>query len=127
MFFKSNHIFNYIKLMLLNLSYLPLLFDNQYSLSLFLQIKRSPHSKFALGFCIAATVLIVAVRAYVARKPKYQRQGSVADLVRRGQLNSDRRGMYDSNPFLHFPLFSINFSIVHYKMSKIPFISISCL
>ncbi|CAH1435247.1 unnamed protein product [Lactuca virosa] len=66
-------------------------------------IKSSPHSKFALGFCIAATVLIVAVRAYVARKQKYQRQGSVADLVRRGQLNSDRRGisktpMYD-DPF----------------------------
>lgn len=68
-----------------------------------LSIKSSPYSKFALGFCIAASVLIVAVRAYVARKPRYQRQGSVADLVRRGQLNSDRRGisktpMYD-DPF----------------------------
>lgn len=66
-------------------------------------VKNSPRSKFALGFCIAATLLIVAVRVYVARKLRYKRTGSVADLVRRGQLNSDRRGisktpMYD-DPF----------------------------
>ncbi|KAI3725580.1 hypothetical protein L1987_65370 [Smallanthus sonchifolius] len=66
-------------------------------------VKNSPSSTFMLGFCIATTVLIVAVRVYVARKLRYKRPGSVADLVRRGQLNSDRRGiskpvMYD-DPF----------------------------
>ncbi|KAK9071835.1 hypothetical protein SSX86_008264 [Deinandra increscens subsp. villosa] len=66
-------------------------------------VKSSPGSVFMLGFCIATTVLIVAVRVYVARKLSYKRPGSVADLVRRGQLNSDRRGisklvMYD-DPF----------------------------
>ncbi|GJS07918.1 protein multiple chloroplast division site 1 [Tanacetum coccineum] len=66
-------------------------------------VKRS-RSHLALGICIAAAVLIVGVRAYVARKLRQKRPGSVADLVRRGQLNSDRRGMYDSNPFSAFPL-----------------------
>lgn len=66
-------------------------------------VKSSPLAKFALGFCIAASLLIVAVRVYVARKLRHKRPGSVADLVRRGQLNSDRRGiskavMYD-DPF----------------------------
>ncbi|GJW43386.1 protein multiple chloroplast division site 1, partial [Tanacetum coccineum] len=66
-------------------------------------VKRSPRSHLALGFCIAAALLIVGVRAYVARKLRQKRPGSVADLVRRGQLNSDRRGistpgMYD-DPF----------------------------
>ncbi|KAI7736295.1 hypothetical protein M8C21_003465, partial [Ambrosia artemisiifolia] len=66
-------------------------------------VKRSPSSIYMLGFCIATTVLIAAVRLYVERKSRYKRPGSVADLVRRGQLNSDRRGiskpvMYD-DPF----------------------------
>ncbi|KAL8211556.1 hypothetical protein R6Q57_005993 [Mikania cordata] len=66
-------------------------------------VKHSPSSIFMLGFCLATTILIIAVRVYVARKLKYTRPGSVADLVRRGQLNSDRRGiskpvMYD-DPF----------------------------
>ncbi|KAJ0742151.1 putative protein MULTIPLE CHLOROPLAST DIVISION SITE 1 [Helianthus annuus] len=53
-------------------------------------VKSSPTSIFMLGFFIATTVLIVAVRVYVARKSSYKRAGSVADLVRRGQLNSGR-------------------------------------
>nr|XP_043632647.1 protein MULTIPLE CHLOROPLAST DIVISION SITE 1 [Erigeron canadensis] len=66
-------------------------------------VKNSPHSKYAIGFCIAASILIIAVRVYVERKLRYKQPGSVADLVRRGQLNSDRRGisksvMYD-DPF----------------------------
>ncbi|XP_071703952.1 protein MULTIPLE CHLOROPLAST DIVISION SITE 1 [Rutidosis leptorrhynchoides] len=66
-------------------------------------VKSSPRAKFALGFCIATSILIVALRVYVARKFRQKRPGSVADLVRRGQLNSDRRGisnavMYD-DPF----------------------------
>ena len=78
----------------------------------FVQVKRSPRSHLALGFCIATAMLIVGVRAYVARKLRQRRPGSVADLVRRGQLNSDRRGMYDSNPFFDFSLFLNQFVYV---------------
>lgn len=53
---------------------------------------------FAIGFCVAATFLVLAVKIFVGRKSRDARPGSVADLVRRGQLRSDRRGMYDSNP-----------------------------
>jgi hypothetical protein len=52
-----------------------------------------------IGVCITATVLVAAIRAYVVRKSRdNQRAGSVADLVRRGQLRSgDRRGMYETH------------------------------
>ncbi|XP_010459774.1 PREDICTED: protein MULTIPLE CHLOROPLAST DIVISION SITE 1 [Camelina sativa] len=63
-----------------------------------------------IGICIAATVLVAAVRTYVVRKSRdNQPAGSVADLVRRGQLRSgDRRGISKSlnyedpfnNPFV---------------------------
>jgi hypothetical protein len=53
---------------------------------------------FAIGLCIATAFLVIIVRVYAARKLKYSRPGSVADLVRRGQLRSDRRGMYEPNP-----------------------------
>ncbi|CAN8292191.1 unnamed protein product [Cochlearia groenlandica] len=61
-----------------------------------------------IGICIAATVLIAAIRAYVVRKSRDKRPtGSVSDLVRRGQLRSgDRRGIskaYEdpfNNPFV---------------------------
>ena len=47
--------------------------------------------------CVAVVVVVVmAVRAFVVRKSRYKRPGSVADLVRRGQLRYDSRGMYDS-------------------------------
>ncbi|XVF35799.1 hypothetical protein REPUB_Repub19eG0001700 [Reevesia pubescens] len=48
-----------------------------------------------MGLCIAIAIMVVTVRAYVARKSRQSCPGSVADLVRRGQLRSDRRGMYD--------------------------------
>lgn len=48
---------------------------------------------FAIGLCIATAFLVITVRVYAARKLKYSRPGSVADLVRRGQLRSDRRGI----------------------------------
>ena len=58
-------------------------------------------SSFAIGFVIAATFLVLALRIYVSRKSRDSRPpGSIADLVRRGQLRSDRRGMYDSTPSL---------------------------
>ncbi|XP_015884126.1 protein MULTIPLE CHLOROPLAST DIVISION SITE 1 [Ziziphus jujuba] len=50
-------------------------------------------SHFAIGICIATAFLVMAVRVYMVRKSRYSRPGSVADLVRRGQLRSDRRGI----------------------------------
>ncbi|KAL2489433.1 multiple chloroplast division site 1 [Forsythia ovata] len=50
-------------------------------------------TSFAVGLCIVATMLIIVVKGYAARKSRYNRPGSVADLVRRGQLRSDRRGI----------------------------------
>ncbi|XLT43572.1 hypothetical protein HN873_036176, partial [Arachis hypogaea] len=45
--------------------------------------------------CVVALVLFVGVRAFVERvlSQRNHRPGSVADLVRRGQLRSNRRGM----------------------------------
>lgn len=64
------------------------------------QMKRQPGSNFAIVFCILATILFISVRVHMAKKARHSRPGSVADLVRRGQLRSDRRGMYD--PDLYF-------------------------
>ncbi|KAL6504168.1 hypothetical protein OROGR_026091 [Orobanche gracilis] len=50
---------------------------------------------FTFGLCIAAIMLAAVVRGYVTKKKSCSRPGSVADLVRRGQLRSDRR---DSEP-----------------------------
>ncbi|XP_028775470.1 protein MULTIPLE CHLOROPLAST DIVISION SITE 1-like [Neltuma alba] len=43
--------------------------------------------------CVAIVVLVTAVRAFAVRKSRYKRPGSVADLVRRGQLRYDSRGI----------------------------------
>lgn len=56
-------------------------------------IKRQPGTNLILGFCIATACLIIAVRIYIARSLRDKRPGTVADLVRRGQLRSDRRGI----------------------------------
>ena len=61
-------------------------------------MRRQVGFNVAVGFCVATTFLVLAVRVFMARKSKESRAGSVADLVRRGQLRSDRRGMYDSTP-----------------------------
>ncbi|KAL2895225.1 Protein MULTIPLE CHLOROPLAST DIVISION SITE 1 [Bienertia sinuspersici] len=58
-----------------------------------LVINRNSGANLVLGFFIATTCLIIAVRIYVARRLKDTLPGSVADLVRRGQLRSDRRGI----------------------------------
>lgn len=52
--------------------------------------------KYAVWLCIvfAASVVVIFVRQIVVRSHRRERQGSVADLIRRGQLRSDRRGMY---------------------------------
>lgn len=57
-------------------------------------MKMPPQNKFIMGLCIAAMVLFIGVRNHMANKAAKRRQpGSVADLVRRGQLRSDRRGI----------------------------------
>lgn len=60
-------------------------------------MKRNPGSSFVIGFCIATAIFFIVGRLTAARKAMHDHPGSVADLVRRGQLKSDRRGMYDSN------------------------------
>lgn len=62
------------------------------------QIKGDSGASFAIGLCIIVTFLVISLKVYVARRSRYEHSGSVADLVKRGQLRSDRRGMYDSNP-----------------------------
>lgn len=50
-------------------------------------------SNFAIGMCIAMAFWLVMGREFGAKRSRYGRPGSVADLVRRGQLRSDRRGI----------------------------------
>ncbi|XP_030480069.2 protein MULTIPLE CHLOROPLAST DIVISION SITE 1 [Cannabis sativa] len=54
-------------------------------------------SNFAIiGFCVATTFLVLAVKIFMvmkSRRENHHHAGSVADLVRRGQLRSDRRGI----------------------------------
>ncbi|KDP36757.1 hypothetical protein JCGZ_08048 [Jatropha curcas] len=50
-------------------------------------------SNFIIWLCLVTAFLVIAVRVYAVRKSRYNRPGSVADLVRRGQLRSDRRGI----------------------------------
>ncbi|KAI9398795.1 hypothetical protein POPTR_002G006300v4 [Populus trichocarpa] len=56
-------------------------------------MRRASGSNFVIWLCVATAFLVVAVRVYVVRKLRQSRPGSVADLVRRGQLRSDRRGI----------------------------------
>lgn len=70
-------------------------------------------SNFPIWVCVAVVVLVVAVRMRVVVSRKKERPGSVADLVRRGQLRSDRRGMYDFYPYpLILTLFAFTLSLV---------------
>nr|GMD33840.1 protein MULTIPLE CHLOROPLAST DIVISION SITE 1 [Ipomoea batatas]GMD43563.1 protein MULTIPLE CHLOROPLAST DIVISION SITE 1 [Ipomoea batatas] len=55
--------------------------------------KKHPGAGFAVGIFVIATLLIIAVRNHMLRKSRYSSPGTVADLVRRGQLRSDRRGI----------------------------------
>ncbi|XP_010539778.1 PREDICTED: protein MULTIPLE CHLOROPLAST DIVISION SITE 1 isoform X2 [Tarenaya hassleriana] len=72
-------------------------------------MKRCSRNSIWIGVCIFAAVFLAAVRAYAIRRSRHNSTtGSVADLVRRGQLRSDRRGIskplrYDdpfNNPFV---------------------------
>ncbi|KAK8551706.1 hypothetical protein V6N13_120148 [Hibiscus sabdariffa] len=56
-------------------------------------MKNCPKNYFTMGLCISIAIMVVALRAYAERKSSQSHPGSVADLVRRGQLRSDRRGI----------------------------------
>ncbi|XP_039052809.1 protein MULTIPLE CHLOROPLAST DIVISION SITE 1-like isoform X2 [Hibiscus syriacus] len=58
-----------------------------------LVMKIFPRNYFTVGLCITIAIMVVALRAYAERKPSQSHPGSVADLVRRGQLRPDRRGV----------------------------------
>lgn len=55
-------------------------------------MNRNIGSNLPIWVCVAVVVLVASLRGFFSRKK--ERPGSVADLVRRGQLRSDRRGMY---------------------------------
>lgn len=56
-------------------------------------MKNRPKNNLTLGLCVAIAIMVIALRAYAERKSRKSQPGSVADLVRRGQLRSDRRGI----------------------------------
>ncbi|XP_070038732.1 protein MULTIPLE CHLOROPLAST DIVISION SITE 1 isoform X2 [Nicotiana tomentosiformis] len=59
-------------------------------------VKKHSGVSLAIGLSTVVILLVIMVRSYVAKRSRPKRPGSVADLVRRGQLRSDRRGI--SNP-----------------------------
>lgn len=63
--------------------------------SLFKQIGQQRNAKLAFGVCVGTTILVLVVRAITSRRRNNESHspGSVADLVRRGQLRSDTRGI----------------------------------
>lgn len=61
-----------------------------------LLVKKHSGVSLAIGLSTMITLLVIMVKSYVAKRSRRNRPGSVADLVRRGQLRSDRRGI--SNP-----------------------------
>ncbi|XP_019235780.1 PREDICTED: protein MULTIPLE CHLOROPLAST DIVISION SITE 1 isoform X1 [Nicotiana attenuata] len=61
-----------------------------------LQVKKHSGVSLAIGLSTVVILLVIMMRSYVAKSSRPKRPGSVADLVRRGQLRSDRRGI--SNP-----------------------------
>eukprot|EP01018_Ginkgo_biloba_P028839 Gb_37717 [translate_table: standard] len=57
------------------------------------KLNRDIPVNFALGVGIAVTFMAIALRRLVARQPGDDEHGSVSDLVKRGQLRSDRRAI----------------------------------
>ncbi|WOK98847.1 hypothetical protein Cni_G07559 [Canna indica] len=76
--------------------------------SAILVFKGTSPPNFTLGLSIAIAILAIAARQIIHKRKDRSYEGSVADLVRRGQLRSDRRGIskpikYDdpfNNPFV---------------------------
>ncbi|XP_039820188.1 protein MULTIPLE CHLOROPLAST DIVISION SITE 1-like [Panicum virgatum] len=60
--------------------------------SLFMQIRRNIGPNFVAGFCLGIAVLAAVARQVKIRSREHDNRGSVADLVRRGQLKSGQRG-----------------------------------
>ncbi|XP_062226560.1 protein MULTIPLE CHLOROPLAST DIVISION SITE 1-like [Phragmites australis] len=71
-------------------------------------IRKNIGPNFVAGFCLGIAVLAAAARQVIVRSREHVNRGSVADLVRRGQLKSGQRGIaklrtYDdpfSNPLV---------------------------
>jgi len=60
--------------------------------SLFMQIRRNIGPNFVAGFCLGIAVLAAVARKVKIRSREHDNRGSVADLVRRGQLKSGQQG-----------------------------------
>ncbi|CAN4076946.1 unnamed protein product [Withania somnifera] len=58
-----------------------------------LLVKNHSGVSLAIGLSTMITLLVIMVKSYVVKRSRRNRAGSVADLVRRGQLRSDRRGI----------------------------------
>lgn len=56
-------------------------------------INRNIGINLPIWVCVAVVILVASLRALSRFSRKKERPGSVADLVRRGQLRSDRRGI----------------------------------
>jgi hypothetical protein len=81
-----------------------------------MQIRRNIGPNFVAGFCLGIAVLAAVARQVIIRSREHDNRGSVADLVRRGQLKSGQRGMYVANSLkLHYALSSL----IHYKTGQI--------
>lgn len=50
-------------------------------------------SKYAVGLCVACALIAIVLQQRAIKNNNQKHEGSVADLVRRGQLRSDRRGI----------------------------------
>lgn len=71
------------------------------------QMSKCTGNGLAIGFCVATACLAIIARVYLMGKSRNSHSGSVADLVRRGQLRSDRRGMYDFNRWQLYPCYML--------------------
>lgn len=59
-----------------------------------MQIRNKIGLNFVTGFCLGTAVLAAVARQVVIRSRERDNKGSVADLVRRGQLKSGQRGRF---------------------------------
>lgn len=57
------------------------------------KIKRDITPNIAFGISVGLALVVIVMQKFVFTKPIQRQHGSVADLVKRGQLRSDRRGI----------------------------------
>ncbi|KAF8651717.1 hypothetical protein HU200_063230 [Digitaria exilis] len=73
------------------------------------EIRRNIGPNFVTGFCLGIAVLAAVARRVIITSQGHDNRGSVADLVRRGQLKSGQRGMYVTNSLkLHLAFYSFS-------------------